>query len=171
MHPPNETETLNGQDAPRSSGCLGVPVGVVGCLSVMVIGLMLLLLVASPYLRFMYVDYYSIPLSYAPEDVQQTLQREVDKYPGESVILLNFDSVDYQHINVLTNQRVFHLSFIDDGIDYEIPLDQICSVHVDKRDPRFLIIQGKDGEDYKMFFVGSVRGFRNAVSDRLNADE
>lgn len=108
-------------------------------------------------LAFGFIDTFSIPLWLAPSTEKKSVQQALQE--DEDVILVNSDTFDAEHINVLTNKRVFCLPSANDGIDYEVPIEQILRVHIDEKDSRIMVIRDAGGHEERVFFVGSPHGF------------
>ena len=92
------------------------------------------------------VDQFAVPLWLAPSTIQDAVRRVVAEDSGESVLLVDFDVFDNQHINVLTDRRVFALRNLWSAPYFEAPLDAISDAWIVRPEPRYIAIRLRDGE-------------------------
>lgn len=128
-----------------------------------------LLTIIIPTIHFFLIDTFSIPLWFAPDPVRVAVLRIVNEPEGERVQFVNFDAFDYDYINIMTSDRLIGLeNSKSETLMYEIALNEISDVWIDRTDPRCLVVKSIDGKEHSIFFVGSYRAFLNKLLEGIN---
>jgi len=108
------------------------------------------------HLSFIYHDSFCFPYTFAPKMVQNSISPFLRE--DESVLTINMDAFDYEHINVLTTQRILSLhSTGSKAPDAAFELSDIQNLKILDSDPRFVLIIAKNEHAEKLFFVGGGR--------------